>query len=65
MNLIDRWNNLWKLSSYEPGQATDEYKTAGTKIAMIVKKLEKKRQSAIFVPHVAKDPIQELVNETP
>lgn len=63
MNLIERAKNLWKLSQYEPGQATDETKTPGTEVAMITKKPEKKKQS-VFVPRVTRDPVKEIIEQT-
>lgn len=57
MTLFARLKNLYKLSEFEPGQATDEYKTPGTVVSMIVKK------PAVFIPRVKKDPIAEVIHE--
>lgn len=61
MNLISRIKNLYKLSEYVPGTATDETKTPGTEVAMIVKKPE----PAKFIPYSKIDPITQLINEPP
>lgn len=60
MNLWQRIKNVWKLSEFEPGQPTDEYKTPGTVISMIVKKPS---QKAVFIPHVKIDPVKEITQE--
>lgn len=65
MNFVERIKHLWVLSAYEPGQATDETGTPGTEVAMIVKKPEKKKGYAVFVPYQKIDPIKQLVNEQP
>lgn len=59
MNLISRIKHLWKLSEYEPGQATDETKTPGTIVSMIVKK---PKQEGRFIKFQG-DPIKTLVAE--
>lgn len=62
MNLLKRIRNIWSLSSFEPGQPTDEYKTPGTIISSLVKKPEVKGQ---FIAFQRRDPIKEIVNQEP
>jgi hypothetical protein len=61
MSLFRRIGNLWKLSDFEPGQATDETKQEGTIVSMIVKKPEPPK----FIPRVKIDPVKEITEEQP
>lgn len=64
MSLYSRIRHLWELSEYEPGTPTDEYKTPGTEVSMIVKK-PKKKQEARFIPYQKQTPAQEIANQQP
>lgn len=61
MKLLSRIKNLWNLSEYHPGQPNEEYKEEGSKVAMIVKPPEKKKD--VFVPRFAKDPVKAITEE--
>lgn len=62
MSLIGRIANLWRLSEFEPGKPTDEYKIPGTEVSMIIKK---PKQEGKFIPFVKEDPIKQLIEEIP
>lgn len=61
MNPFRRISNLWKLSAFEPGKPTDEYKTPGTEVSSLIKKPQK----ASFVAFNRRDPVAEIVNQDP
>jgi hypothetical protein len=58
MKLIARLQNLWKLSEFESGKPTDEYKIPGTEIVTLVKK------PAVFIPYQKRTPAEEIISET-
>ena len=60
--ILQRLRNLWRLSAFEPGQPTDEYRTPGTIVSSLVQKPQKKAE---FISFKRSDPIKELVNEIP
>lgn len=62
MKWTKRLANLWRLSSYEPGSPTDETKTPGTIVSMLVKKPE---QKTIFIPRITRSAADEIINEPP
>lgn len=63
-SLFDRIRNIWSLSEYPAGQPTEETKEAGTEVAMIVKP-PKKQPKDVFFPRNKRDPIKDIVNESP
>lgn len=65
MNSWRRLKNLWRLSEYESGKPSDEYKQPGTQIVTLVKKPET-TQKAVFIPRRKLSPIEEInsSNET-
>lgn len=60
MKFLQRLKNVWKLSEFEPGQPTEEYKTPGTVVSMIVKKPQ---QKTVFISRIKIDPVKELTQE--
>lgn len=62
MNLIERFQNIWKLGEYKPTENTGDLIVQDTKTAVLVKKPMPK-QETVFIPRVKRDAIQELVNE--
>lgn len=55
-----RLRNLWRLSQFESGQPTDEYKIPGTQIVTLIKKPESVRQSAVFIPRTKVSSIEQI-----
>lgn len=63
MNLWVRIKNLYKLSEYQAGKPTDEYKEPGTQIITLTKKPDQTKQEAKFFPRIRITAAEKIINE--